>query len=191
MLYFVYRDPQLETGDANRFPDAIAEGFTLNLGQPVPNAEGVTWRLAAREDDDAAVITALPYPTKIIGVAADNDVEYVAPWLRAWKYGKLGAAADAAAREIIALVPDFQTKLWDTEETEAAAWTVDNTAATPTLDTLCTARGMDKAALVADITTKATAYRLFAADNLGKLQALGDRIWSPMPLAEMMDLQWT
>jgi hypothetical protein len=198
MTYFIYRNPQLETGEANRFPDAIADGFILNIGKPLPNAQDVIWYLAARDVeadaensiDTEAVIKALPYQTKIIGVDPDNDVEYVAPWLRDWKYKKLGSAADTATKAFIVLVPDFERATWENQEREARAWLADNAADTPTLSIMSLRRGDTVADLVPKVIIAADGFRQLGADNLGKLQALGGLVYT-QPLATVMALTWT
>lgn len=199
MIYFVYRNPQLESGEANRFPDAIAPGFILNLGRPLPNSQDVTWYLAARDPeadaaadpvfDSAAAIRALPYATKIIGVDADSDIEYVASWLRDWKYKKLGAAADTATKAPIALVPEFERATWESQEREALAYLADDTADTPTLTLMSSQRGDTVTELAPKVIAAANAYRNVGAVNLGKLQALGSQVYS-QPLADVMALQW-
>ncbi len=65
---------------------------------------------------------------------------------------------------------------WEQQKSEAAAWTADNTASTPMLSTMATARGLTVSALVAKINTKLTAYNSALATQLAAQKDLEDDV---------------
>lgn len=63
---------------------------------------------------------------------------------------------------------DLEAATWEQQKSEAAAWTADNTATTPMLTTMATARGISVSDLVGKINTKVTAYNNALATLLGE-----------------------
>lgn len=65
---------------------------------------------------------------------------------------------------------------WDQQRKEAEAWTADNSASTPMLTTMATARSISVSDLVSKINTKVTAYNSAVATLLGEQKALEDEV---------------
>ena len=65
---------------------------------------------------------------------------------------------------------------WEQQKSEAAAWTADNSASTPMLSTMATARGLTVSALVAKINTKLTSYNNALATQLAEQKDLEDEV---------------
>lgn len=73
-------------------------------------------------------------------------------------------------------VPDFELATWPLQSTEAQAWAADKSAATPILDGIASARGLDKDKLKAAALKKALAYSALSAIVAGQRQAIQDQI---------------
>ena len=65
---------------------------------------------------------------------------------------------------------------WEQQKSEAAAWTADNSASTPMLTTMATARGISVSDLVSKINTKLTAYNSALATQLAAQKDLEDEV---------------
>lgn len=100
--------------------------------------------------------------------------------LKAVKIAALNQAAQAFinAASGADLVPDFEFATWPLQSVEAQAWAADNTAATPVLDRIAAARGMDADKLKAAALRKALAYSALSAHVAGQRQALQSKIES-------------
>lgn len=91
---------------------------------------------------------------------------------------KLNAAAQAFVdtHSGASQVPDFELATWPLQSTEAQAWAADKSAATPILDGIASARGLDKDKLKAAALKKALAYSALSAIVAGQRQAIQDQI---------------
>jgi hypothetical protein len=77
---------------------------------------------------------------------------------------------------VSARVGDLEQLSFEQQKSEAAAWTADNTASTPMLTTMATARGISVSDLVAKINTKVTAYNSAVATLLSEQKVLEDEV---------------
>jgi len=73
-------------------------------------------------------------------------------------------------------VPDDERFSWDKQEAEARAYTADTTAATPLIDSLVAARGIDKAYLVSKIIEKADLFSVAVGTLVGERQKQEDEL---------------
>lgn len=73
-------------------------------------------------------------------------------------------------------VPDFELATWPLQSTEAQAWAANKSAATPILDGIAAARGLDKDKLKAAALKKSLAYSALSAIVAGQRQAIQDQI---------------
>lgn len=83
------------------------------------------------------------------------------------------------------LVPDFELSTWSLQAAEAQAWAADKSAATPILDGIAAARGMDADKLKAAALRKALAYSALSAHVAGHRQALQSKIEAAKNQAEL------
>ncbi|MRN38922.1 hypothetical protein GJU80_10665 [Neisseria brasiliensis] len=97
---------------------------------------------------------------------------------KAAKLVELNAAAQAFVNQAADLdsIPDFELQTWPLQSAEAQAWAADNTAATPVLDRIAAARGMEPDKLKAAALRKALAYSALSAHVAGQRQALQSKI---------------
>ena len=65
---------------------------------------------------------------------------------------------------------------WEQQKSEASAWTADNSASTPMLTTMATARGISVSDLVGKINSKVSAYNSAVATLLGEQKDLEDEV---------------
>lgn len=72
--------------------------------------------------------------------------------------------------------PEFEKRTWPTQKEESEAWTLDNNALTPTLDTIALARVMDRVVLIQKTYNKVQDYAYQAATLAGKRQKIEDEI---------------
>ena len=77
---------------------------------------------------------------------------------------------------VSARVGDLEQLSFEQQKSEAAAWTADNTASTPMLTTMATARGITVSALVSKINTKVAAYNSAIATKLAEQKVLEDEV---------------
>tara|TARA_E500000081_G_C6116288_1_gene345362 strand:- start:24 stop:770 length:747 start_codon:yes stop_codon:yes gene_type:complete len=83
---------------------------------------------------------------------------------------------DKAKDIVSARVGDLEQLSFEQQKSEAAAWTADNTASTPMLTTMATARGITVSALVSKINTKVAAYNSAVATKLAEQKVLEDEV---------------
>lgn len=83
---------------------------------------------------------------------------------------------DKAKDIVSARVGDLEQLSFEQQKDEAAAWTADNTASTPMLTTMATARGITVSALVSKINTKVAAYNSAVATKLAEQKVLEDEV---------------
>lgn len=93
------------------------------------------------------------------------------------KTALLGQAATAAQAFVntaadVDNVPEFELQTWPLQSAEALAWGDNNTAATPMLDTIAAARGIERESLIKKALKKAREYRLLTAHVAGRRQAI-------------------
>lgn len=98
--------------------------------------------------------------------------------LRAAKIAELNAAAQAYIDSASGadLIPDFELATWPLQSAEAQAYAADKTAATPILDGIAAARGMDADKLKTAALRKSLMYLSLSAHVAGQRQALQTKI---------------
>lgn len=87
-------------------------------------------------------------------------------------------AADKAVEPYMAEFSDVEKQTWAKQQAEVAAYLADNSAATPTLDGLATARGIPREQMLAKAIGKVTAFEPLSVAIVGKQQAYEDQIKS-------------
>ena len=75
-----------------------------------------------------------------------------------------------------ARIGNLEQLSFEQQKSEAAAWTADNTASTPMLTTMATARSLTVSALVSKINTKVAAYNSAIATKLAEQKVLEDEV---------------
>ncbi len=149
---------------------------------------------AVRHDNTAAVLTADPETKEVTQLPEAPDAyhawdgkkwtltpEAAARQFAERKTALLSQAATAAQAFINAAsdvdnVPEFELQTWPLQSAEALAWGDNNTAATPMLDTIAAARGIERESLIKKALKKAREHRLLTAHVAGQRQAYEDAI---------------
>jgi hypothetical protein len=106
------------------------------------------------------------------------------------KRAEIDAAYDAALLVITSKYPESERNSWAKQESEARAWTANNSAATPLLTAICTARGITLAQQVAKVITNADAYAQIAGAIIGKRQALISQVDAALNITEIDAVKW-
>lgn len=101
-----------------------------------------------------------------------------------------GVAAGQMASIAAPYLPQ-ERESWDTQLKEADAYTVNNSASTPLLTAMATARGITVAALVAKVYENANLYRAAIGEILGKQQGLLDRVYAASTIEAVMEVDFT
>ena len=145
---------------------------------------------AVRYDNTAATLVADPDTHEVTQLPEAPDAYHVwdgkkwtlTPEAAARQFAErktalLGQAATAAQAFINAAsdvdnVPDFELQTWPLQSAEALAWGDNNSAATPMLDTIAAARGIERESLIKKALKKAREYRLLTAHVAGRRQAI-------------------
>lgn len=91
---------------------------------------------------------------------------------------------DKAKDIVSARYGNLEQQSFEQQKSEAAAWTADNTASTPMLTTMATARGISVADLVGKINTKVAAYNSAVATLLAEQKVLEDEVDALTTIAE-------
>ena len=86
----------------------------------------------------------------------------------------INTACENAIAAIQASYPASEVLSWPKQEAEARAYVADPGAATPLLDALAEARGIDKAELSRRVILKADAFAQYSGAVIGKRQGLED-----------------
>lgn len=86
---------------------------------------------------------------------------------------------------------DSEAKTWDTQLTEAEAFTANPLADTPLINNLAVGRGITKADLVGKIMENANLFRMASGAILGQQQKLLDRLSTEAPKTVLTDtINW-
>ena len=83
---------------------------------------------------------------------------------------------ELAITQLTAGTPESEKGTWSKQEAEARAYTADNTAPTPLIDGIATARGVDRVYLIGKIIEKADAYTVAIAQLTGARQSKEDQL---------------
>lgn len=110
-------------------------------------------------------------------VSVENVMPFPSPSERAAaKRAELVAACEGDISTIRAGYSESEVLSWPKQEAEARALVVDVNAATPLLDALAEARGIDKSELAARVIAKADAFAAISGALIGKRQRLEDQL---------------
>ena len=82
-------------------------------------------------------------------------------------------------------VPDFEVQSWSVQAAEARAWDVDKSTATPVLDAIAAARGINSDDLKETVLRKCRAYDELVATVAGRRQAVQAQIEAANSLDEL------
>lgn len=88
----------------------------------------------------------------------------------------INAACERDIAAIQASYPASEVLSWPKQEAEARSYAADASAATPLLDALAEARGIDKAELARRVILKADAFAQYSGTVIGKRQGLEDAL---------------
>lgn len=107
--------------------------------------------------------------------------------VRADVVAAINAAFETACSALLADEPPSATATYAVQQAEAESWDRDNSAPTPMLDMLATARGIDKGELVRRVLAKAALYAQASGLLLGQQQRLMDDITAIMATPDLSD----
>lgn len=96
--------------------------------------------------------------------------------LKSAKLAEINVAYDKVVSGVVATYPDMELLTFDKQEKEARQWKADSSAATPFLDGLAKARGIDKDELVDRVIAKADAFQTAVATLTGLRQKYEDQL---------------
>lgn len=102
--------------------------------------------LFAFEDDGSQdhLITEDMRPATDVEVAAIQNPPLSFEQLRGNKIADINSKASECAAQLTAGYPDFETKTWPDQQSEALAWNADKAAPTPRIDAMANYRGIDR-----------------------------------------------
>lgn len=143
--------------------------FVVNNGlYHVPNSGEweEAWKLIdSYVKEHPEVVTEEPSPAE----PTFDDIKYA-------KLEEINTAYNVATSSIVVTYPDMEILTFDKQEKEARSWNSDNTVATPFLDGLALARGIDKAELVRRVIAKSDAFQTAVATLTGLRQRYEDQL---------------
>lgn len=178
-MYLIYQR-------ATRPPLHPQEGFVIGLGTGV-NAVGETWYLAQWVGDGDPALTQTHL---IIGVDPDADVDIAAPWLRMNHAIKLRNEGSLRLSQLAGDYQPEERETWPIQSAEARAWLADNTASTPLLSALATARGISLEYLVGLVMENVALFEAASGAILGQQQALIVQLYAAPTLADALAVAW-
>lgn len=110
--------------------------------------------------------------------------------VKAAKLAEINAACDAEIGAIKATYPDTEVMTWDKQEKEARALVLDATATTPLIDSIASARGLDRVELANRIIVKADQFAVASGASIGKRQKLEDQINAATTVEQVAVIVW-
>jgi hypothetical protein len=134
-----------------------------------------------------------PFVTLWKAAAAQSSELPSALQMRASALARIDSAYEAAVKEMTNGYPGDEVGSWPQQEAEARAWSRDTNASTPWIDAAAAGRGVDKAALIEKIITKATLFAPAHGQLTGRRQKLRDQIIAlgDNPTQQQLDaIQW-
>ncbi len=139
-------------------PDSATEnnGFIRNNGYGLLDIESPI--LEAIPQEDGSVETTFRELTK----------EELKPYLLI----SINADYESSITSLTSGVPTSEMATWPDQKSEAKAWTLDNSVATPLIDSICLTRGCDKEYLVSKILAKNKYY----STEVGKLTGIRQKL---------------
>lgn len=109
---------------------------------------------------------------------------------KAAKLTEINAACDAEIEAITVSYPGTEVMTWDKQEREARALALDATADTPLIDSIASARGLDRVGLANRILAHADQFATASGASLGKRQALKDEINAATTVEQVAEIVW-
>lgn len=103
---------------------------------------------------------------------------------------QIEAAYVNAIGVIASQYPETERNSWAKQEQEARAWIADNTALTPLLSALTSARGDTLSVIAGKVITNADAYAVYAGAIIGKRQALLKQVDNATTKAGIESIVW-
>lgn len=91
---------------------------------------------------------------------------------KSYLLSKVNADFETAISSLTSSVPTSEIATWPDQKAEAKAWTLDNSAATPLIDSICLTRECDKEYLVSKILAKNEYYSI----EVGKLTGIRQKL---------------
>ena len=101
------------------------------------------------------------------------------------KLREINLGYDTATSALVATYPQTELLTFDKQEKEARSWGADNAVATPFLDGLALARGIDKAELVRRVIAKSDAFQTAVATLTGQRQRYEDLLGEAQTVEEV------
>lgn len=96
--------------------------------------------------------------------------------LKRRKMNEINTSFETALSQLRSEYPESEIMSWTKQEDEARRYLLDNTIATPLVDSIVEARGCDKAELINKIVLKADQYSYAVGMAVGRRQYLEDRV---------------
>lgn len=109
---------------------------------------------------------------------------------KAAKLTEINAACDAEIEAIKVSYPDTEVMTWDKQEREARALVLDATADTLLIDSIASARGLDRVELANRIIANADQFATASGASLGKRHALKDEINAATTVEQVAKIVW-
>lgn len=107
---------------------------------------------------------------------------------------QVNADFDAAMHDYAKEYPEYEQKTWEQQRTQSAAWVAWDDAgrvgpepATPMLDGIASARGVDREELIRRANGKSQLFKAISAGAIGRRQALEDQILAIPDEADAID----
>ena len=90
---------------------------------------------------------------------------------------------------LISSYPDFEKLTFETQKSEARAWSANNAASTPNVDILALNRGVDREVILSKINTKADQFERISMAIAGQRQKLQDLIDDARTVEELESIK--
>lgn len=139
------------------------------LSQYVEKIDHETGDVTFKSDSDAS-------GREAVALVVQAHVVVSVAELKSGKRAELSKKCEADIAALRAGYPESEVLSWSKQEDEARALVADANAATPLLDALSEARGIDKAVLAGRVIAKADAFAGISGTLIGKRQRLEDQL---------------
>lgn len=124
------------------------------------------------------------------GMATSAQIFAAFPQIKEPKAEEIRREGGERLKLLAAPYQDEERESWATQQREARAWLLDNTAATPMLSAMATTRGITLAVMVNKVMENVAIFEQAAGQILGRQQALLDQVYAATDYDTMLAIRW-
>jgi hypothetical protein len=122
--------------------------------------------------------------------SAPSELDMSLDAVKLRQHAAISAAFASAAETLTAGYPEAERLTWPTQQSEALAWEANNSTATPYLDSIAAARGIDVRQMRTLTLDQVHAFQTASAQLVGTRQKLRDQIDAATTVSDVQAITW-